>query len=230
MAHCGIAARRACDQLIFDARVEINGKMVLEPGTQVNPQVDVVNVDGEIVKLVAETVVLLLHKPKDVVTTAKDEYNRETVLDIIDFPNRVVPVGRLDKNTTGALLLTNNGDLIYQLTHPKFEIEREYKAVVKPALGMEDIEQCRKGIALDDGDTAHFEVIKQSVKKGRATLRLRMYQGKNREIRRGFQALGKELFLLHRVHFAGFSADRLAEGKWRKLNKNEINKLWKLIK
>ncbi|MBL7052691.1 MAG: rRNA pseudouridine synthase [Candidatus Marinimicrobia bacterium] len=229
LAQCGIASRRACDQMIFDGRVTINDKTIYQPGYSVNLENDIVLFDGETVKLPqSKRAVILLNKPAGIVTTVSDEYNRLTVTDLVDYPSRLVPVGRLDMDTTGTLLLSDDGDLIFRLTHPKFQIPKEYLVTTTRPLYEREMQKVKSGIQLENGEVARFAVLEQSIIKRKTLIRLVMREGKKREIRRAFKELNILILKLHRISFAGISADSLAPGKWRRLNKLEIEKLEKM--
>ena len=210
--------------MIFDGRVAINDKTIYQPGYS-----DIVSFDGETVKLPkSERTVILLNKPTGVVTTVSDEYNRFTVTDLVDYPARLVPIGRLDMDTTGTLLLSDDGNLIFRLTHPKFQIPKEYLVMTTRPFSEQEMRKIKSGIRLDDGDIARFTIIEQAIMKGKALIRLVMKEGKKHEIKRAFKELNRIVFKLHRISFAGISADSLAHGKWRRLNKLEIEKLEKM--
>ena len=149
LANAGIASRRKCEELILDGKVEVNGTIVTELGTKVSEK-DIVKYNGKIVKTEEEKIYILLNKPIGYVTTAKDQFNRDTVLDLIKINKRIVPVGRLDMYTSGALILTNDGEFVNMLTHPKNEIDKTYNVTVKGNVTNEDIEQLQKGVKIDD--------------------------------------------------------------------------------
>ena len=150
LANCGIASRRKCEEYILQARVQVNGKKVTELGTKINPKNDIVKFDGKVIRPTKKLVYILLNKPIGYVSTTSDQFGRETVLDLVKVKERVVPVGRLDMYTSGALILTNDGDFIYQMTHPKYEIEKTYNVTVKGIVTEQEIEQLRNGVAIDD--------------------------------------------------------------------------------
>ena len=150
LANNGIAARRKCEEYILEGRVKVNGKVVKELGTKVNPEKDIIEFDGNIVEKVEKKVYILLNKPIGYVTTAKDQFNRPTVLDLINVKEKILPVGRLDMYTSGALLLSNDGEFINKITHPKNEIEKTYTVTVKGIVNDEDIKKLENGVEIDD--------------------------------------------------------------------------------
>jgi len=220
LANAGIASRREADALIKAGVVEINGKVVTEMGVRVMPG-DTVRYGGE--SLRSEKIVyIVMNKPKDVITTVDDEKGRKTVLDIVrkDCKERVYPVGRLDRQTTGVLLLTNDGDLTKKLLHPSFEMKKIYKATVDKALAKGDLMKLLKGVELEDGiakaDKAEF------VEGERTEIGIEIHSGKNRIIRRMFEALDYKVVKLDRVYFAGLTKRGLARGHYRYLTPKEV--------
>ena len=218
LARAGVASRRGADELIKAGRVTVNG----EPG-QLNTFVqanDDVRLDGEPLAK-QKLAYVLLNKPMGVVTTASDPQGRETVLDLVDHPSRVVPVGRLDVNTTGALLLTNDGPLAHKLAHPKYEVEKVYVAVVEGEPDDATLEQLRRGVELDDGITAPARVRRL----GRQRLELSIHEGRNRQVRRMLDAVGHPVRSLHRTVYAGLTLEGLKLGAWRELQPSEVQTL-----
>ena len=218
LARAGVASRRGADELIKAGRVTVNG----EPG-QLNTFVranDDVRLDGESLAK-QKLAYVLLNKPMGVVTTASDPQGRETVVDLVDHPSRVVPVGRLDVNTTGALLLTNDGPLAHQLAHPKYEVEKVYVAVVEGEPSDATLEQLRRGVELDDGITAPARVQRL----GRQRVELSIHEGRNRQVRRMLDAVGHPVTSLHRTVYAGLTLEGLKLGTWRELQPSEVDRL-----
>ena len=227
LADCGVASRRKCDVLIQEGRVAVDGKIVQTPGSSVDESQAVVTVDGQKMSLVKNFVYILLNKPKDYVTTVSDERGRKTVLDLIPSEHRVFPVGRLDKDSTGLLLLTNDGDLSYKLTHPKYNVEKVYRVSLSEAITERFVKKLEKGVMLDDGFTRPCIVKIKS--DDNTIVQLTLMEGRNREIRRMFQAIGYSILKLKRVKVANLSLDKLAPGKWRYLSKDEIVKIKKIV-
>ena len=222
IAHAGICSRREADMHIGLGVVKVNNQVVTELGYQVQ-EGDVIHFDGK--RIIAEKkAYVLLNKPKGFITTTKDERGRKTVMDLVakSTPNRVVPVGRLDRPTTGLLLFTNDGDLAKKLTHPSSMVKKLYHVVLSKSLKPHDLAQIRMGFTLDDGPV---EVDKVSYIQGasKREIGLEIHSGRNRVVRRIFEHLGYELVALDRVLFAGLSKKNLPRGKWRHLTKQEIN-------
>jgi 23S rRNA pseudouridine2605 synthase len=218
LARAGIASRRGSDDLIKAGRVLVNG----EPG-QLNTFVestDRVEVDGhEVAKQALAHV--LLHKPAGVVTTVRDPQGRPTVVDLVEHRSHVVPVGRLDADTTGALLLTNDGQLAHRLAHPRYGVEKVYVAEVggRPADAI--LQKLREGVELDDGVTAPAEVRRI----GPNTIELTIHEGRNRQVKRMFEAVGHPVRSLHRSRYAGLTLEGLEPGRWRELEPSEVERL-----
>jgi 23S rRNA pseudouridine2605 synthase len=218
LARAGVASRRKSDELIKAGRVTVNG----EPG-QLNTFVqrtDEVSLDG--LSLAKQTLsYVLLHKPAGVVTTASDPQGRTTVLDLVDHRNRVVPVGRLDADTTGALLLTNDGDLAHRLAHPKYEVDKVYVAQVwgQPTDGT--LRKLAEGVKLEDGKTAPATV--RRIEGGR--IELTIHEGRNRQVKRMLEAVGHRVQTLHRSTYGPLTVEGLEPGAWRELEPSEVERL-----
>jgi 23S rRNA pseudouridine2605 synthase len=218
LARAGVASRRGADELIKAGRVTVNG----EPG-ELNTFVqsrDRVRVDGELVALQKLTY-LLLHKPAGVVTTARDPQGRRTVVDLVPGEPRVVPVGRLDADTTGALLLTNDGPLAHRLAHPRYGVEKTYEADVEGDPTESALQRLRDGVELEDGRTSPARV--RSLGAGRVELVI--HEGRNRQVRRMLEEVGHPVRRLHRSAYAGLTLDGLEPGAWRELDRAEIDRL-----
>ena len=218
LARAGVASRRGADELIKAGRVTVNG----EPG-RLNTFVagrDRVEVDGERVTPQGLTYVLL-HKPAATVTTAHDPQGRRTVVDLVDVPERVVPVGRLDADTTGALLLTNDGPLAHRLAHPRYGVEKVYEAEVEGRPGSETIRALADGIELEDGLTAPAKARRL----GPSRIELVLHEGRNRQVRRMLEAVGHPVRSLRRTAYAGLTLEGLEPGQWRELEPSEVKRL-----
>ena len=223
LARAGVASRRKADELIKAGRVKVNG----EPG-QLNTFVergDRVEVDGEEVRR-QRLAYVLLHKPSGVVTTASDPQGRPTVVDLVDHEVRVVPVGRLDVETTGALLLTNDGELAHRLAHPKYEVEKVYEAEVEGEPSDEALRRLAEGVELEDGLTAPAEVRRL----GASFVELSIHEGRNRQVRRMLEAVGHPVKRLHRSRYAGLTLGSLDSAAWRELTERELSELRALFK
>jgi 23S rRNA pseudouridine2605 synthase len=228
IADAGVASRRAADAMIADGRVQINGRVVTELGVKVTPN-DQVKVDGKIIGLPERHVYILLNKPKDTITTTSDERGRRTVLDLVEQQERLYPVGRLDRNTTGALVLTNDGDLAHRLMHPSYGVERHYEVGLDRPLSFSHAKEiARGGVDLGDGDiTSACEVFVDDRDRRNVTIVLR--EGKNREVRRLFEAFDYTVEKLNRRAYAGLTTRGLARGEWRHLERNEVASLRHLV-
>lgn len=225
MARRGVASRRACEKLILAGRVSVNGNVVTAMGTKVKPG-DIIAVDGQELPPDREPLVyLMLNKPKGCVTTVKDPQGRTTVMDLLDNQKqRIYPVGRLDYDTEGLLLLTNDGELSYALTHPSHEVDKTYLAVVKGMLSSSALDKLRSGIELEDGKTSPAKV--SILKLGnQSKISLTIHEGKKRQVRRMLEAVDYPVISLTRTHFGSLSLQGLDAGKYRHLTKEEIKAL-----
>ncbi len=222
LAHAGIAARRKADELIQQGYVTVNGTQVKEMGYRVKPT-DVVKFKNKIIKPTRNYVYILLNKPKDFITTLADEKDRKTVLQLVKSATteRVYPVGRLDRNTTGLLLLTNDGDLAQQLAHPSNEIEKVYLASLDKPLTPEHEAQIRKGITLEDGIVPVNQLAFPKAEK-RNEVGIAIHIGRNRIVRRVFEHFNYKVEKLDRIVYAGLTKKNLPRGKWRLLNEKEV--------
>jgi pseudouridine synthase len=218
LARAGVASRRKADELIKAGRVTVNG----EPG-QLNTFVerrDRVEVDGEPVAA-QELAYVLLNKPAGVVTTASDPQGRPTVVELVDVPERIVPVGRLDADTTGALLLTNDGPLAHRLAHPRYGVEKVYEAEVEGDPDEHALERLRAGVELDDGRTAPA----RARRLGRGRVELVLHEGRKHQVKRMLAAVGHPVTRLHRSAYAGLTLEGLEPGRWRELEPSEVERL-----
>jgi 23S rRNA pseudouridine2605 synthase len=218
LARAGVASRRRADELIKAGRVTVNGA----PG-QLNTFVqrgDQVAFDGESV-VAQKLAYVLLHKPAGTLTTARDPRGRPTVLDLVDVPERVVPVGRLDANTTGALLLTNDGPLAHRLAHPRYGVEKVYEAEVEGNPGPSALRRLEEGVDLDDGPTAPA----QARLLGPSTIELVLHEGRKHQVKRMCEAVGHPVLRLHRSRYAGLTLEGLEPGAWRELEPSEVDRL-----
>ena len=229
LASCGIASRRKCEEYISQGKVQVNGKVVTELGTKINPDKDTVKFDGKIVNQAKNLVYILLNKPIGYVTTADDQFGRDTVLDLVKVRERVVPVGRLDMYTSGALILTNDGDFVYKVTNPKHEIEKTYTVTVNGIVKNNEVEQLRKGVTIDDYTTkpAKVKILKTDTEKDISRLEITIHEGKNRQVRKMCEAVGRKVLALHRSKIGKIGVKDLELGKWRFLQKREVQELSK---
>ena len=218
LARAGVASRRKADELIKAGRVTVNG----EPG-QLNTFVqadDDVRLDGRPLAK-QKLAYVLLNKPAGTVTTASDPQGRRTVLDVVRHPSRVVPVGRLDADTTGALLLTNDGDLAHRLAHPRYEVDKVYEVECWSQPTDADLNRLREGVMLDDGPTRPAQVRRIDG----ARIELTIHEGRNRQVKRMLEAVGHRVRRLHRSRYANLTVEGLAEGEWRELGRDEAHAL-----
>lgn len=229
LAQCGVASRRKCEELILQGRVQVNGVTVTELGTKINPEKDKIKFDGKDIKQSPKLVYILLNKPIGYVTTADDQFGRDTVLDLVKVKERIVPVGRLDMYTSGALILTNDGDFVYQVTHPKHEIEKTYTVTIKGIVQNSEVEQLRYGIKIDDYITkpARVKILKTDTEKGISRLEITIHEGKNRQVRKMCEAVGRKVLALHRSKIGGIGVKDIELGKWRYLTANEVQQILK---
>ncbi len=225
LAHAGVAARREAAELIKKGGVKVNGVVILEPGCRIGPQ-DVVTFNGKKLSPSREYVYILLNKPKDYITTTDDPQGRKTVLDIVGqaTTERIYPVGRLDRNTAGVLLLTNDGELAQQLTHPKNQVKKIYQATLDKPLEKKDFDRLLQGIVLEDGP-ASADVLAYADLKDKSQVGIEIHSGRNRIVRRMFEHLGYDVKNLDRVVFAGLTKKNVPRGKWRFLSEKEVRDL-----
>lgn len=226
LASAGIASRRKADLLIQEGRVKVNGKVVTEMGVKIDSSKDTIFVNGKQVTLLDEPQYIVLNKPKDCITTMSDERGRTTVMDYVRVKVRVFPVGRLDRNTTGVLLLTNDGEFANRLMHPRFEVKKAYKVTLDRTLATEDAEKLHNGIKLDDGVSTPSEVYLLPGGR-RKMVGIVIHEGRNREVRRMFERLGYDVKKLDRVAYGDITIDGLHRGEWRYLTKLEVAHLKK---
>lgn len=227
IAQAGIASRRKAEELIANGKVKVNGKVVTELGTKVDPLKDNIEVNGKQIKQ-EKLVYILLNKPKGYITTADDPQNRPIVFDLIrDIPQRLHSVGRLDFDTAGLLLLTNDGDLTYKLTHPKFEKEKIYLVRVKGRITQKVIKNLERGVELEDGKTAPAKVKLVKLKRDFSLLKLTIHEGRNRQIRRMMETVGFPVIYLKRIQLGPLTLGNLKTGQYRNLTQKEIKFLKK---
>lgn len=222
MATAGVASRRKSEDLILEGKVKVNGEVVKELGFKVSDS-DEIEVSGRILSKPRKNTYYLLNKPVGYVTTVTDPQGRKTVMGLIPKDTRVFPVGRLDIMTEGLLLLTDDGDLAYKLTHPKHEIEKEYHVKVNGTITHEQIEKLKSGVILEDGLTAPAKAAIVNINKGETLLSLTIHEGKNRQVRRMIDAIGKKVLKLKRVRYGHLSLEDVPLGKFRELTADEIN-------
>ena len=232
LARAGVASRRQAEVLISEGRVEVNGQVVEKPQTLVEDQ-DKVTVNGSLVENVESKCYLLLHKPPGYISTVKDTYNRPTVLDLINgIEARLYPVGRLDADTSGILLLTNDGEMAFRLTHPSFQVKKKYLALVSGIPNRESLDTLRKGVAIENHHTAPagVKLLERKVQINKALLELTLIEGKKGQVKKMCRAINHPVVKLHREEFAGLKVGELPEGKYRFLSEQEVKWLYRLVK
>lgn len=251
LANNGVAARRKCEEFIQEGRVKVNGEVVKELGTKINPEKDIIEFDGKVVKPVGKKVYILLNKPIGYVTTVKDQFERPTVLDFVKAEEKVLPVGRLDMYTSGALILSNDGEFINKVTHPRNEVEKTYTVTVKGIVTKEDVEKLQNGVEIqmdklyenedeNNGENdynpkqkdktfktgkAKVKILKTDEEKNISRLQITIHEGKNREVRKMCEAIGKKVLALHRRKIGNLDVKNIELGKWRYLNKKEVEEM-----
>ena len=230
LAECGIASRRKCELLIEEGKIKVNSKVAVI-GTKINPEKDIVEYDGKIIKESKKKhTYILLNKPIGVVTTADDQFGRETVLDLVKVSERVVPVGRLDMYTSGALILTDDGDFIYKVTHPKHEIDKTYTVTVIGIVENDEVEKLRNGGVIDEVYTtkpAKVKILKTDKETNKSRLEITIHEGKNRQVRKMCEAVGRKVIALHRSRIGNIGVKDLKIGTWRYLTDKEIKDILK---
>ena len=229
LSMAGAASRREADRLIVEGKVKVNGLVVTELGTKIDEETDRVAVGGRPVSREKLGVTVLLHKPKGFLTTVKDPLGRRTVMDLLPrLKTRVFPVGRLDADSTGVLLLTNDGELAFRLTHPRYEVKKRYVARVDDVPTDESLAKLRKGVFLEGRRTAPARADVLWKAEGRSILALEIHEGRKREVRKMIEAVGHRVRELKRTHFAGLTAKGLKSGDWRFLTDGETARLRKV--
>lgn len=228
LAQAGIASRRKCEEMIISGRVEVNDVQVTVLGTKADPNQDVIKVDGKIISRPHQHVYMMLNKPKGVITSASDPRGRKVVTDYLKgVKERVFPVGRLDYETEGLLLLTNDGEFANLMTHPSHHVPRTYHATIKGTIHGSELEKLERGVQLEDGLTAPAEADYYDVnpEKNETVVAITIYEGKNRQVRRMFEAIGYPLTKLKRVQYGSLSLSGLPRGKFRFLSEHEVTEL-----
>ena len=228
IALCGVASRRKAEVLILAGKVKVNDNIVKELSYQVDEENDVVKVDDKIIKEENKLVYILLNKPEGYITTVKDQFDRESVLDLVtDIKERVYPIGRLDYETSGLLLLTNDGDLTYKLTHPKHEVDKTYVARVKGKLTPDEIKMFKSGLKIEDYVTApaKLKVIRYDEKTNVSLLEIKIHEGKNRQVRKMCKAINHPVLRLKRTAMGKIRIGECEIGKYRYLTEDEVKYL-----
>lgn len=224
LAKSGIASRRTAKKQIITGRVTVNDERVRIPGTHIEPESDLVQVDGQRVEETPKRIYLMLNKPPGYVTTVRDERHRPTVMELVaDIPERIYPVGRLDKDTEGLLLMTNDGEFANRLTHPRHEVNKTYIAWVNGNPSQKAINQLREGVRIEGGVTSRASITPISRRNDRAQFKITIHEGKKRQIRRMFQVVGYEVTFLKRIAIGALGLGDLPIGRYRMLSATEID-------
>lgn len=231
IANSGYCSRRHAEKLISEGKVTVNGKVVLELGTKVSKN-DVVEVEGAVIDKGVEYVYYLLNKPRGVVTTSNDDKGRKTVVDLIDTNIRIYPVGRLDYDTTGVLILTNDGEFANGLMHPSSKIDKVYIAKVDGILSGYDVKRLRQGVIIDGYKTSRCHVKIKSIDKDKNTciVEIIIHEGRNHQVKKMIESVGKRVIKLKRERYGMFTLDGLNTGEYRKLSNKEVSVMYNMIK
>lgn len=229
LANSGVCSRRKAEEYILQGKVQVNGKIVTELGTKINSEKDEVTFRGEKVENTINKVYVLLNKPIGYVTTTKDQFGRDTVLDLVKIKENLLPVGRLDMYTSGALILTNDGEFIYKITHPKYEIEKTYNVTVKGIITKEEIEKLENGVQIENyvSSPAKVRILKIDRDKDISRIEITIHEGKNREVRKMCASIGRKVLALHRSKIENLDVKDLKLGEWRYLSNKEVEGLLK---
>lgn len=232
LANQGICSRRKAEEEILQGKVKVNGQVVTELGTKIDSEKDEICYEDKPVSNQVEKVYILLNKPIGYVTTVKDQFNRPTVMELLKehgklIKTAVVPVGRLDMYTSGALILSNDGDFVYKVTHPKHEITKTYQVTVKGSITETEVEQLKQGVDIGEYVTkpAQVRIMKIDVEKNISRLEITIHEGKNRQVRRMCEAVGRKVLALHRSKIGNLNVKDLKLGQWRYLKKQEVDNL-----
>ena len=228
IASCGVASRRKAEEIILDRRVKVNGEIVSELSFNIYENKDIVEIDGKVISLSENHVYIVLNKPEGYITTVKDQFDRPSVLDLVtDIKERVYPIGRLDYETSGLLILTNDGDLTYKLTHPKHEVDKTYVALVKGQPTYEELKNFRDGLEIEDYKTApaKIRVVDVNEEKNYSKCEIKIHEGRNRQVRKMCKAINHPVLRLRRIAMGEIRLKGLKVGEYRHLTKEEIEYL-----
>lgn len=228
ISQSGVCSRRLAEKYIDEGKVKINGKTVTEQGLKINPETDRIEINGKLIKNSEKKVYILLNKPVGYVCTAKEQFNRPSVLDLVKIKERVYPVGRLDMYSSGLLILTNDGELTNKLTHPKNDVYKKYVVCIKGKITEEEIYKLKQGVDIGDYITrpCSVEHIKDQ-QNGNSVIAVKISEGKYRQVRKMFEAIERHVLSLKRVKEGSLALGELEEGKWRYLTEKEVKELWK---
>lgn len=225
LSNSGVASRRKCDEIIASGKVTVNGKVVTEIGSQINEKKDKVMVEGKAVCLPSSFVYIKLNKPKGYACTASDEKGRKTIYDLVDCEERLFSIGRLDYNTEGLIILTNDGDFANKVSHPRYDVEKEYRVTIEGKIKESELAVLRKGVVVDGQKMPPAKVKLLSQDENVSKISVVINEGQNRQVRRMFEAIGREIKLLKRVRIGSVRLGGLSRGQWRDLTEEELNLL-----
>lgn len=228
MARCGVASRRKCEELILDGRIKVNGTVITELGFKINPEKDMVYYMSNLIKPEEIKRYIMLNKPVGVVTTVKDEKNRKTILDLVKVDERIYPIGRLDYDSSGLIILTNDGDLYNKIIHPRSEVFKTYIVKVKGFVDKEKLETLRRGVDIGGYITAPCKARVVWSNSTSSELEISIHEGKNRQIRRMCSSLGHDVISLRRISIGKLTLGDLKQSNWRDLSEDEIKYLMNL--
>lgn len=233
MARCGIASRRKCEEIILEGKIKVNGTVITEVGTKIDPEKDIVEYNNNIIKVEEKKVYIILNKPEGYITSVKDEKGRKTVLDIVNVEERIYPIGRLDYDSSGLLILTNDGSIYNNIIHPRVSIKKNYIAVCRGKFTENYLKRFKKGIDIGGYVTAEadIEVISEEKRFNKkkncdeilSTVEISIHEGKNRQIRRMCSSLNHEVISLKRVSIGNIKLGYLKKGEWRPLTDSELD-------
>ncbi|MCX7715192.1 MAG: rRNA pseudouridine synthase [Clostridia bacterium] len=227
IAMCGVASRRNAETMIENGRVKVNGVLIKELGTKIEIGADEVLVDNKPIKLASKKYYIMLNKPVGYVSTVSDQFDRPTVVDLLkdEVKTRIFPVGRLDYDTEGLLLLTNDGDFAYRVTHPKFKTDKTYIAKINGGITIKGLAMLRRGVKIEDYTTSPAEVEMLDAQGGLTTIKITIHEGRNRQVRKMFEAVGCRVAQLQRISIGKVELGNLPLGRWRHLTSHEVNYL-----
>lgn len=225
LSNSGVASRRKCDEIIASGKVTVNGKVVTEIGSQINEKKDKVMVEGKAVCLPSSFVYIKLNKPKGYACTASDEKGRKTIYDLVDCEERLFSIGRLDYNTEGLIILTNDGDFANKVSHPRYDVEKEYRVTIEGKIKESELAVLRKGVVVDGQKMPPAKVKLLSQDENVSKISVVINEGQNRQVRRMFESIGREIKLLKRVRIGSVRLGGLSRGQWRDLTEDELNLL-----
>lgn len=227
LSNHGICSRRKAEELILNGLIKVNGEVVTQLGKKIDPEKDEVIYKGNKIEKTDKKVYILLNKPIGYVTTTKDQFGRDTVLDLVKVKEKILPVGRLDMYTSGALILTNDGEFIYKVTHPKYEVEKTYNVTLKGIITKDEIQNLEQGVKIENyiSGSAKVKILKLDKEKDISRIEITIHEGKNREVRKMCNSIGKKVLALHRSKIGNIGVKDLKIGEWRYLKKEEIKGL-----